>query len=842
MESLGRQSRLQSKILNYSEPLVRLDDDDLPPPSGASDHLYLAWQHLAQCGGHLWSASKAAVCGRCCSDSGTGSQSTLVVVPSEGAPAPAPASAAASYVFLPSHPWKQIWDRLIMAVVVYSSIVVPLRVCFPLATPVGAVYYLEACIALLFAADLAVSFNTAYADGGAWVRSRELIGKRYLSGWFWVDAPAAIPLELIEMAQDYIALRMALPEDEDTTEPLAMLRVLRIFRLVRLLRLFRVDLGLFKDHLEEVFHINLRIFELVSHALKLLFIAHILGCLWFYMTTIEEDNGGKETWATDAGVSKGPVAKQYLFSVYWALTTLTTVGYGDITPVSDLEKCFAIFALLVGAISFAYMLGDIGVLLGTIDRQAALVEEEIDAIKDYIQWRQLPRDLGLRVKRYYAHFYSKRSVFDETRILSNLNAQLQGEVHRVIISDTLGRLPLFAQRGVLSPAFQSAIFPLLRPLSFVAGEPLFTKGDASHDLFFLLEGEVDVMSGDNDEIPHRRLMPKHEIVLDPIEGTPILTLDNQGALGEHVLLGIRRTRTHIAHTHVEVYYLTKPDLARLFVGEPVASRRFCRAVLRSLVRRERFRRLTLRLRVSTLPYGPLRACLQIQYAWQSYCDFLARNSDPLYQLIISLQGADAGLTVGFSSTAQQGAKKDSAASKPLPGTHSIGSFVRHNTVKLPLPQPATNSAPSSKRAGAPAPDAGASTVASSDRAWASAMHGVGTSSTFDTPAARRAQSGRASVAAPGAGVSTEMARLQNLLAEVNMRVAGMAATEQLTGEGAVGATGGPHDPFQQCDHHMGDLHSRHTTGSMTASKMAAPGQKMFGTSSVLFAPQRGKKH
>lgn len=39
-------------------------------------------------------------------------------------------------------------------------------------------------------------------------------------------------------------------------------------------------------------------------------------------------------------------------------------------------------------------------------------------------WRGLPRDLTIRIRRYYEFFYEKQAVFDEAAILGDLNPQV----------------------------------------------------------------------------------------------------------------------------------------------------------------------------------------------------------------------------------------------------------------------------------------------------------------------------------------------------------------------------------------------------------------------------------
>ena len=60
-----------------------------------------------------------------------------------------------------------------------------------------------------------------------------------------------------------------------------------------------------------------------------------------------------------------------LWSLYWALTTLTTVGYGDITPQNDAERIYASCALMIGGFVFGMMISNVSALVLSLDRQAA---------------------------------------------------------------------------------------------------------------------------------------------------------------------------------------------------------------------------------------------------------------------------------------------------------------------------------------------------------------------------------------------------------------------------------------------------------------------------------------
>ena len=121
------------------------------------------------------------------------------------------------------------------------------------------------------------------------------------------------------------------------------------------------------------------------------------------------------------------------------------VGYGDISPTNNAERYYALFALPVGAIVYGFMLSSIGSLLASIDKQAGLVQERMDEVKEYMRWRKLPRELVVRLRRYYTFYYSRKAVFDEEKILGGLTPALRFEVVQHAVKDTIGKIPLFAE-------------------------------------------------------------------------------------------------------------------------------------------------------------------------------------------------------------------------------------------------------------------------------------------------------------------------------------------------------------------------------------------------------------
>ncbi|GFH17913.1 cyclic nucleotide-binding domain-containing protein [Haematococcus lacustris] len=236
------------------------------------------------------------------------------------------------------------WDMFILLLLLWVCFASPLIICFGLGMGLHTggtdrvVLIIELVVDGCFVLDILLNFRTAYLDSvGNLVSDRRRIARHYMRSWFVLDLVSVVPFDILtEGALSFLSM-------------LKLLRVMRVGKVVRMMRVYRLlrvsRLPRILEKVEQ--YLDKGILQLAMFALSVGLLAHLSACIFHYMSllTFYLEDSWAGTWVEAQGLVGADLAHRYLNSLYWAFTTVATVGYGDITPKNQKEKVLAIFVM-----------------------------------------------------------------------------------------------------------------------------------------------------------------------------------------------------------------------------------------------------------------------------------------------------------------------------------------------------------------------------------------------------------------------------------------------------------------------------------------------------------------
>jgi hypothetical protein len=410
----------------------------------------------------------------------------------------------------PESKLKTAWDFFVLAVTVFATVEIPLFLVFSISSRPLSILTAWV-IPAVFCADLAVRFNTGFHSLGKTITERQAVAARYLRGWFWLDLIAALPLALI--------LDLVAPSTG------ALLLLLRLNPLLKLIHsgttLYRIG-GT---------RVNPAILRLVLLVFWVLLVAHLVSCGWILISGNPDD------------VALRPL---YVRSFYWTITTLTTIGYGDITPQGEVQTVFVIFIELLGAAMYGMVIGNIANLIANIDVAKTQYRERLDKINAFLHYRAIPHRLQRKINDYYRYLWESRRGYNEAEVLQDLPLALKTAVALQINRRIIERVPLFQ---TASEDLIREIVLNLTPVVFTPGDIVVRAGEVGFDMYFISQGSVDVASADGQMV--------------------YATLGTGQFFGEiALLLSMPRTATIRAREYCDLYRLEKETFDRVIQRYP----------------------------------------------------------------------------------------------------------------------------------------------------------------------------------------------------------------------------------------------------------------------------------
>ena len=355
-------------------------------------------------------------------------------------------------------------DLAALAATVWLAAVIPLDLVLG---PFGSVPLRVASVvvSVILAADVAARLTRPIVVHGIPIIDHAEIRRRYLRGWFWVDAVAVIPFALIAEMPG-----LAGTDAGQVLRVIGLVRVLRLARVIVLQREWRVRASF-----------NPAVLRLSFFFFWIVLFAHWIACGFIQLT------GG------DLGFAD---VHPYQESLYWSITTLTTVGYGDITPNRAGEMAYTMAVMALGAAMYGYIIGNVASLLANIDVLRSRHLGRLENVNHYMRDRAVPRELQARVREYYNYLWESR-MSRQSDLLDDLPKPLRTEIALHVNRNVLRKVPLFEK------ADESLLRELvinLQPTVSVPGEAIVRRGEIGHRIFFINSGRVEVLGTDEREV------------------------------------------------------------------------------------------------------------------------------------------------------------------------------------------------------------------------------------------------------------------------------------------------------------------------------------------------------
>lgn len=426
----------------------------------------------------------------------------------------------------PESKFKQIWNGIILLFTIYFAIEVPARIALGYHLQ-GVMLVVDLCVTACLLADVVLNFFTGEYIKGQLSMDRKAVAWNYLKGWFWIDFLAAIPLDLILVG------------------PLATLTdTARIIRLLRFARMARI--AQFMRQLAQADIINISVLRMIFLTFWVVMVAHWAACVWIVL-------GSGNLFDNEAGINpdnKIPdMFRHYVRSLYWATTTITTIGYGDLTPKDTKQTLYTMLMQLLGAGLYGYVIGNIASLIANMDVARAQYLEKIERIGTFMKFKKIPPEMQQEIRNYYSYLWDTRRGYDEKAVLAELPRPLIEKVSLYLLQQMIEKVPIF--QGA-SPDLIRQIVVSLKPEVYTPGDYVFRRGDLGHTMYFIARGQVQVVSDDG--------------------ATVYATLKEGNFFGEIALLmSMPRTASVRATDFTDLYSLDKDVFAGIVAHYPVFS-------------------------------------------------------------------------------------------------------------------------------------------------------------------------------------------------------------------------------------------------------------------------------
>ncbi|KAH9609278.1 hypothetical protein KSS87_011625 [Heliosperma pusillum] len=224
-----------------------------------------------------------------------------------------------------------------------------------------------------------------------------------------------------------------------------------------------------------------------------LYCTHTAACIFYYLATTLPENQEGYTWIGSLKLGDYSYShfrdidiwKRYTTSLYFAIVTMATVGYGDIHAVNLREMIFIMIYVSFDMVLGAYLIGNMTALIVKGSKTERFRDKMTEAMK-YMNRNSLDKDLRNQIKGHLRLQYE--SSYTEDSVLEDISVSLRAKISQNLYLSFMETVPLF--KGC-SSEFINQIVIRVREEFFLPGEVILEQGNVVDQLYFVCHGTLE---------------------------------------------------------------------------------------------------------------------------------------------------------------------------------------------------------------------------------------------------------------------------------------------------------------------------------------------------------------